>query len=234
LVGVGEAGARLPSALGASISVFLVYWCGRRVFSRGIGFSAAVILATSVGFFALARAASMDMLLATSLTAALAFVLVGMNDESPRRRWYFYAFYAALGFAVLAKGPIGILLPALTLTVFMLWRGRQDWRRWHPEGLFATALVAGPWYVAVTWANGSEFLKVFILDHNLQRFATEVHGHPQPFYFYLPVLMLLFFPWTFVLIPALRQRFTRSEQLTLLWAGAPLRWPSACSSWARM
>lgn len=221
--GVGETGARLPSALGATLSVFLIYWCGRRVFDRAVGFTAAAIMSTSVGFFALARAASMDMLLTTSLTAALAFFLVALNTETEGRRWFFYAFYASLGFGFLAKGPVALILPALSLGLFMLWRGsRHGWKRWHPEGLAITALVAGPWYGLVTWVNGSEFFEVFFLNHNLQRFTSEVHGHPQPFYFYLPTLLLLFFPWSFVLIPALRQRYTRAEQLTLLWAVVPL------------
>ena len=221
--GVGETGARLPSALGATLSVFLIYWCGRRVFDRGVGFTAAAIMATSVGFFALARAASMDMLLTASLTAALAFLLVALNDGTESRRWFFYAFYAAIGFGVLAKGPVAVVLPVLSLGLFTLWRGtRQDWKTWHPEGLAITALVAGPWYGIVTWVNGREFFDVFFLNHNLQRFTSEVHGHPQPFYFYLPALLLLFFPWSFVLIPALRQRYKRSEQLTLLWAAVPI------------
>ena len=77
IFGIGETGARLPSAVGATLSVFLIYWAGRRLFARGIGMSAAVILATSIGFFGLARAASTDMLLTAALTAALAFFLVG-------------------------------------------------------------------------------------------------------------------------------------------------------------
>ena len=223
IFGIGETGARLPSALGATLSVFLIYWCGRRVFDRAVGFTAAAIMATSVGFFALARAASMDMLLTTSLTAALAFFLVALSDGTESRRWFFYAFYAAIGLGVLAKGPVAVVLPVLSLGLFTLWRGtRHDWKRWHPEGLAITAVVAGPWYAIVTWVNGREFFDVFFLNHNLQRFTSEVHGHPQPFYFYLPALLLLFFPWSFVLIPALRQRYTRGEQLTLLWAAVPI------------
>ena len=222
LFGVGETGARLPSALGAAVSVFLIYWCGRRVFTRGIGFTAAVIMATSFGFFAMARAASMDMLLTSSLTAALAFLLVAIHTDDESSRWYFYGFYAAIGFGVLAKGPVAVLLPVVSVGLFMLWRGtRHEWKKWHPEGIAVTALVAGPWYLAVTWVNGWEFVEVFFLNHNLQRFTSEVHGHPQPFYFYLPVLLLLLFPWSFILIPALRGRYTRSEQLTLLWAVVP-------------
>jgi 4-amino-4-deoxy-L-arabinose transferase-like glycosyltransferase len=223
LFGVGEFGARFPSALAATVSVFMIYWCGRRVFSRGVGFSAAFIMATSVGFFALARAASMDMLLTATLTSALAFFLVALNTDDETRRWYLYGFYASLGFGVLAKGPVAILLPTLILGVFMLWRGtRHEWKKWHPEGILITGLISAPWYLAVTWVNGWEFIEVFFLNHNLQRFTSEVHGHAQPFYFYAPVLLLILFPWSFALIPAIRGRYTRSEQLTLLWALVPL------------
>lgn len=220
--GVGEAAARLPSALAATAAVFFVFWIGRRLFSRAVGFAAAMILATAVGFLALARAASMDMLLTASLTAAMAFFLAGYTSESRSKRWFFYGFYIALGFGALAKGPIAILLPVLALGVFTLWRGswRDAWA-WHPEGIALTALVAGPWYAAVTWINGREFVDVFFLNHNLQRFTSEIHGHPQPFYFYIPVLLLIFFPWSFALIPALGGRYTRTEQLLLLWAAVP-------------
>ena len=222
LFGIGETGARFPSAMGAAVSVFLVYWCGRRVFTRGIGFTAALIMATSIGFFAMARAASMDMLLTTSLTAALALFLVAIQDNNQSRRWYFYGFYGALGLGALVKGPVAVLLPALSLGLLLWWQGtRHEWKKWHPEGIAITALVAGPWYLLVTWVNGWEFIEVFFLNHNFQRFTSEVHGHPQPFYFYVPVLLLLLFPWSFVLIPALRRRFTRSEQLMLLWAAVP-------------
>jgi 4-amino-4-deoxy-L-arabinose transferase-like glycosyltransferase len=223
VLGIGEAAARLPSSLGATISVLLVFWIGRRLFSRAIGFAAGLILATSIGFLALARAASMDMLLTASLTAAMAFFLGGYTAKGRSRRWLFYLFYAALGFGVLAKGPIAIVLPVLALGAFTVFRGRRrDWWSWHPEGLLVTALVAVPWYAAVTWVHGREFIDVFFLNHNLQRFTSEIHGHPQPFYFYVPVLLLIFFPWSFALIGALRGRYTRPEHLLLVWAAVPL------------
>src|SRR5688572_9659051 len=81
IFGINEAGARFPSAVSAALCVFLIYWCGRRLWDRRLGFLAAIVLATSIGWFAFARAASMDMLLTASLTAALVFFLVGFNDE---------------------------------------------------------------------------------------------------------------------------------------------------------
>ncbi len=222
LFGVGETGARFPSAMCATLSVFLIYWCGRRLFSRGIAFGGALILASSAGFFAMARASSTDMPLTAALTGALVFFVLGMDAEEAARRWYFYGFYAALGVGVLAKGPVAILLPALALVLFLLWRGGHgEWKRWYPKGILVTLLVALPWYVAVTWVNGREFIDVFIINQNLQRFTSDIHGHQEPFYFFMPVLLLMMFPWTFLLIPALRRRFSRSEQLILVWAVAP-------------
>ena len=82
LFGLNEFGARFPSALAATICVFAVYWCGRKLWDHAVGFLAALILATSIGFFAFARAASMDMLLTACLTVAMVFFLA-------RRQWRF-------------------------------------------------------------------------------------------------------------------------------------------------
>src|SRR6266699_772887 len=164
LFGLNEAGARFPSALGATICVFFVYWCGRKLWDRATGFLAALILAPSVGSFAFARAASMDMPLTACLTMSLAFFLVAFNDTTQRRRAWFCGFYAALGLGVLAKGPVAILLPALSLGGFLILRGKwDDWKTWYPKGFWITAAVAAPWYVLCTVANGWEFLKVFFI-----------------------------------------------------------------------
>jgi 4-amino-4-deoxy-L-arabinose transferase-like glycosyltransferase len=222
LIGVGETAARLPSAVAATLSTLALFWCGRRLYSRGTGFAAALILATSAGFIGLSRAASMDMLLSTSLTLALVFFLVGANTEGPSRSRYFYLFYAALGVGVLAKGPVAVLLPVLALAIFLIWRGGAgEWRTWHPEGFAFTALVAGPWYVAVTVANGGAFIDEFLIGHNFERFTMDAFGHVQPFYFFIPVFLLMMFPWTFLLIPAITRRLDKNEHLLVVWAAVP-------------
>src|SRR5213593_4401 len=207
LFGFSEAAARLPSALAATICVFFVYWCGRKLWDVWIGVLASVILATSIGFFSFARAASMDMPLSACLTMALVFFLFGINDPDRRRVW-FSGFYAALGFGVLAKGPVALLLPALSLAGFLgLRRKWGEWRAWYPQGLWITAFVAVPWFLLCTIANGREFLGVFFINQNVERFTSTIHGHGRPIYFFLPVLLLLTFPWTFLLIPTLRRGF---------------------------
>jgi 4-amino-4-deoxy-L-arabinose transferase-like glycosyltransferase len=222
LLGFNEAGARFASALGATICVFFVYWCGRRLWDRATGFLAALIFATSIGSFAFARAASMDMPLTACLTMALVFFLFALNEPTAKRQLYFYGFYAALGLGVLAKGPVALLLPAISLGGFLLLRGRWDqWKTWYPKGLWITAAIAVPWYLLCTAINGREFIKVFFINQNLERFASTIHGHDRPIYFFLPVLLLLTFPWTFVLISALRRTFGKNDHILLWWAAVP-------------
>src|SRR3972149_527596 len=164
----------------------------------------------------------MDMPLTACMTLALTFFLAGFNDAGPRRRYWFYAFYAALGLGVLAKGPVAVLLPAVSLGAFLLFRGKwDDWKTWHPKALWITPAVSLPWILLCTAANGWEFIQVFFINHNFERFTTGVHGHQRPFYFFFPVLLLLTFPWTFVLISALRRRFGRNDSILLWWAIVP-------------
>jgi 4-amino-4-deoxy-L-arabinose transferase-like glycosyltransferase len=222
LFGMNEFGARFPSALGATICVFAVYWCGRKLWDRSLGFLAALVLATSIGFFAFARAASMDMLLTACLTVAMVFFLVALNDQTPRRRLWMYGFYAAIGFGVLAKGPVAILLPALSLAAFNLLRGKwSEWRSWDLKSVWVTVVVAGPWYFLCTFFNGRLFIEQFFINQNFERFTSNIHGHGRPIYFYFPVLLLLTFPWTFMLISAIRRRLGKNEQLLLWWAVVP-------------
>jgi len=222
LFGLNEAGARFPSAAAATICVFFIYWCGRRLWDRTAGFLAALVAATSIGFFAFARAASMDMLLTACLTMALVFFLFGFNDTTPRRRLWFCLFYAAMGLGVLTKGPVAVVLPALSLCGFLLLRGRwQEWRSWYPQGLWITALVSLPWFVLCTMFYGLPFIQVFFINQNIERFASTIHGHGRPLYFFIPVLLLLTFPWTFLLFSALRRTFGKNDHILVWWAVVP-------------
>lgn len=222
IFGINEAATRFPSALGATIIIFLVYLCGSRLWDRAVGFLAALVLASSIGFFTFARAASMDMPLTACLTMALVFFLIALNDATPQRRYWFSAFYAALGMGVLAKGPVAVVLPVLSLGGFLLLRGQSDdWKSWHPKGLWITAAVAVPWFLFCSIANGWQFVQTFIINQNLQRFTSTIHGHQRPFYFFIPVLLLLTFPWTFLLISAVRRRLGRNESILLWWAIVP-------------
>jgi len=223
IFGIGEYGARFPSALAASLSIFFIYFSGRRLWDRTAGLLSALVVASSIGFFAFARAASTDMLLTSSLTIALCSFLLATNVEGAERRRWFYMFYAALGFGALAKGPVAFFLPGASLFAFLFFRRRlSDWKTFHPKFCWITAAIAAPWYIACTWVNGSGFLKEFFLNHNFRRFTSNLYTHPHVFYFFLPVLLMFSLPWTFVMISAVRRRFDRNDALLVWWIAVPM------------
>lgn len=223
LFGINEFAARLPSALAASASVYFMYMVCRKLWGQLVGLSASLMLASSVGYFAFARAAAMDMLLAACLAVALLAFLRGCNTSDASRRRWFAAFYGLIGLGVLAKGPVAILLPVVSLAGYQLFNWRTgEWKNWHLRYVWITLAVASPWYIAVMVANGFSFIRVFFLEHNFGRFATTVFGHQKPIYYYIPALILLMLPWTAMLIPGLRRSLDRSDRILLWFAIVPM------------
>ncbi|MCE2928823.1 MAG: hypothetical protein LW817_04240, partial [Candidatus Caenarcaniphilales bacterium] len=122
-------------------------------------------------------------------------------------RWLISSF-AMMGLAVLCKGPVGIVLPIIVILSFLTYEGHlKDFGEKSLKHLLIGALVflaiTLPWYVSVHLATSGEFTKEFFLGHNLSRFTSVHTGHHAPFWFYLPVIMIGFFPWIFFLIPAI-------------------------------
>ena len=133
------------------------------------------------------------------LTACVAVALLGFwrayADPHSRRPWF---AWLALGLAVLAKGPVGLVLPLLVLLLFA-WLQRDAGglaRAVHPaSGLALTLAVALPWYLLVWQREGGAFVQSFFGYHNLQRFTQVVNHHAGPWWFYLPVLALASLPF---------------------------------------
>ena len=114
------------------------------------------------------------------------------------RKWYL-ACYFCLSLAVLAKGPVGIVIPGLIIGCFLLYVG-QFWQVILELKLFwGTAiflLITIPWYLLVWLENGQSYLDSFFGYHNFQRFTDVVNGHEAPWYFYFLIVLILFAPWS--------------------------------------
>ena len=230
LFGVSDWAARIPSTASCTAMIFGIYAFARR-FLPAVALDAALATACSAACIGFARAASTDMPLAATFTLALLAWFCWAADlragQPPNRLWL-AAAYAALALATLAKGPIAPALAFAIVILFALWRRDLNIIRgtlWLP-GILLYLVIAVPWYWAVQQATGS-FFREFFLEHNLARFATNVYRHKQPFWYYLPVLLLSLVPWTVFSIAGffgtLRRRLSGDLPLFLaLWGSVPV------------
>jgi 4-amino-4-deoxy-L-arabinose transferase-like glycosyltransferase len=198
--GVTDIAARLPSAVLSSLLVIFVYVWTRR-FRRGMQLDAALITASAAIIIGFGRSASTDMPLTAMFTAAM---LLWYGWHTSRMRGWLLAFYFFLALATLAKGPVALLLAALIIGIFAALRrsGKLIAQTLWPIGIALYVVVAAPWFIAVQRAN-PQFFRVFFLQHNLERFASNMYHHPQPFWFYLPVALVALIPWTVFAVAAL-------------------------------
>jgi 4-amino-4-deoxy-L-arabinose transferase-like glycosyltransferase len=233
VLGETETAARLPSVLAALLMAGATALFGARVYGARAGLWAAMICGTSLLAFAYGRAASMDMLLAANVTAASA--LLGLSLLGIAGRLAVPAAGLFCGLAVLAKGPVGLLLPGLAALGWLIATrdGAAARRLLSPAAVLLFLAVAGPWYLLVYRAQGQAFVDVFLLDHNVRRFTSTIHRHPGPPWYYLPLLLGGLLPWTGLLIPAVAQarpRRDRGDLFVLGWLLLPLLFFSVAGS----
>ena len=233
LLGETETAARLPSVLATLLLVGMSAFVGARLYGTAAGLHAGFVAGTSLLVFAYGRAASMDMLLAATVTASIGLGGLRLLGLAGPRALAAAAAFA--GLATLAKGPLGLLLPVLVLGGLVL--ATRQWRLAReavsPLAIGAFLVVSAPWYVAILLAQGRRFLDVFLVEHNLQRFTSTIHHHPGPLWYYAPVLLVGLFPWSGLVVPGLvqiRPRASRADLFLLLWLGLPLVFFSAAGS----
>jgi 4-amino-4-deoxy-L-arabinose transferase-like glycosyltransferase len=198
--GVTDWAARIPAALDATLMVIAVYLFLRRL-RPGYELDGALMTAASAGIIGFAHAASTDMPLAATFSIAL---LSWYAWQEFGTHAYLLLFYLSLALAVLAKGPVAVFLAGVIILAFCA-VGRDYsllWRTLSVSGILLFLAVALPWYLAVQLRN-RDFFRVFILQHNLARFNTDVFHHQEPFWYFLPVVLLALAPWMIFVAQAL-------------------------------
>jgi len=197
----GTLSARLPSALG---SLFLMLMIGDTLFcwpqksdkqfltpivaSLGFALSPLIIIWS--------RTAVSDALLTGTLGISLLLFwrrMANENNDQCISAWVF------LGFAILTKGPVAVVLALLTITSFLF--TQKDWKKLlcklNPKkGFLITILISVPWYILVLIKEGKPFWDNFFGYHNFQRYTSVVNNHAEPFWFFLYIMILASLPFT--------------------------------------
>jgi 4-amino-4-deoxy-L-arabinose transferase-like glycosyltransferase len=209
LFGVHPWAARMPSLLGATLAAFSLYLLARRWGGERTARGAALVLATQPFFYVGGQFANLDMLVAGCITATVAMgahaALLAAHGQPHRRA--IVAAYALAAVGMLAKGLIGGVLPAGVLLAWLLAarRPRLIWSLVSLPGLAVFAVVMLPWFVAMQQRYPG-FFDYFVIYHHFQRYSQGGFNNPHPFWFYVPVIVVLALPWTLALPAAVRRR----------------------------
>jgi len=290
IFGINEFAARVPSALFSVLTCLAVWWIGRQLYSARVGLLAGIMLATSLMFTVAARAATPDggLILGVTLTLALYVASCsgrepgsfGKSTVIPSTWWQMALVFAAMGWSMLAKGPVGVMLPSAIMGLFAAlvrsraavelnakqesrvddsvdaavaeitpepsparsaWNGLAQrtsqfllaigpvaWAFRPLFGLAVIALVAAPWYVWVHARTNGEWTQAFFWNENLNRFQQPMERHGGAIIYYLPAILIGFFPWSlfvvWAVVTAARQAWrggalAKSQLFLLCWIG---------------
>ena len=246
VMGINEFGARATSAAAGMGTVLLTYHLARLLFDRRVGVWSGLILASTLMFSVAARAATPDSLLIFCGTLAIYCYVRGtlgtqtdtksnvpsspLAEDVPRGFWLF-AMYASMGLAVLAKGPVGLILPTAVIGMYLLivrlppvsppseqtyFRRvlrllrpfaplhflQTCWKMKPLTALLTAGAVALPWYAWVHLRTNGVWTTEFFWIHNVSRASATMEGHSgPPLLFYLVAILAGFFPWSILTIP---------------------------------
>ena len=227
--GINEVALRLVPALHAGLMLVALYLSARLIGTEHMARRAVLMLGTSLTFLVGGQYVNHDMLVATWIGVAIwCFAFAFMAGDKPN------ALLARLGFAacalgMLSKGLIGIALPGMVLVIWLLWTRQFKKVLYLPwfSGLALFALMALPWFVLAQQKYPAFFDYMFI-GQQLNRYTATTYNNPQPWWFYLLALVLLFFPWVFFALNQLR-REARAPAAAM---AEPLPPPLATAWWS--
>ena len=232
LFGVSEFALRLPSALATIAMGGAVGYVVARTTSSRAALLASIVLSTSLMQAILGRLAIMDALL--DLTVAIAILSWFGALRNGGALWW-YVGWIALGFGILAKGPVAPVIAFLVVGLWAWWELRAGARVVFPPflewiaGLALVAVIVAPWAIALYRAAGPAAFGELLGHYTVGRYLGTIENQGGPIYYYIPVVILGTFPWFAFLVPAVVDGFRlardRTEgslaRLCLVWAIAP-------------
>ncbi|KWO48352.1 glycosyltransferase family 39 protein [Burkholderia territorii] len=213
--GIGEWQARLYTGLASFAGVLLVGFTGARLFNPLSGLLAAVVLACSPYWNLMGHFNALDMGLAFWMALSLCSLLLAQRPglQPGATRGWMWACWAAMAFAVLSKGLVGVILPGAVLVLYTLIA--RDWALWKRlylvSGLVIFFAIVTPWFVLVQQRN-PEFFNFFFIVQQFRRYLTPEQNRPGPLYYFVPVLLVGFLPWLSVAWQSIRHALRMPRQ----------------------
>jgi len=219
---------RLPTALAAGFSAWWVFILIRRFGKTTQPILGSFIYLTFLFVFVLGITNVLDGMLTAFLTAAVAsFFIASQSNDKKERNKYLVLLGIFCGLAFLIKGFLAFVVPFMVIIAFMIWEKRaKDMLSWSVLPIISVVLICLPWGIAIH-VKESDFWHYFFWIEHINRFmGGDDAQHKEPIWYFIPVLLVGAFPWTFLIPAALSNLKSKllSEPLyrfSLLWFVLP-------------
>ena len=205
IFGVNEFAARFFSVIMGLLTILITFIYTKRLYNKHVAFCTTVVLVASTHFLFEFRLSVPDPYLICFITLGIFSAFTWLQEDNPKQ---LYIAAAALGLAILAKGPVALALPGLCIFIWVIIS--KKWStvfKWHliPAAILLL-LIATPWYYAVDKATNGAWTKGFFIDNNLNRFSDPQEGHGGFFLVTLLFVLIGLLPFMSFLGEVIKQR----------------------------
>lgn len=185
IFGLNEFAARFFPALFGFLSTWITYRFAKKNLGYQVACLSLLVLCSSLHWYVQFHMAVPDPFLIFFMAAGM-MLFFEWSKSGFRSIWHMLGTYACLGLAVLTKGPVGVILPAISLFIYALvmqqLNGKRLKRIFHPIGLGLFLLIALPWYILISHQTDGLWIEEFFFKHNLGRFSAPMEGHGGGFW----------------------------------------------------
>ncbi len=208
-----EFAVRFPIALISTFLIFFTYAFGKKVLSRKFGLLSAIILLTSVFFLMLSHVAILDMVLTVFLASALYCAFLAGKVQPSYKKYCWWGFWTFSGLGFLAKGILAIAIPLVVIFAYGLITRKLN-EFFKPAnfivGLLIFLFISLPWHLIMFKDYGWPFVHEYFVKHHFARLLTSENlGRKHGLFYFIPVFIVAFMPWTFIFIAALIKEFKK-------------------------
>ena len=221
-------GVRIASAIASGLSVFLAYAVAHRLWNDPRkSFACALVYMTFFLIASLAGYSNLDPQFTFWVNLSLAALWFAIDSPSQRQRlmsWVVLGFACGMGF--MTKGFLALLLPVLIALPYMIWQKRfRELVKYGLVAILVASVVSLPWVLAVH-AQEPDYWRFFFWHEHIRRFAGEDAQHGEPWWFYLPLMVVASLPWAALLPAAFKDAWRNRREVgvvfLLMWLLLPL------------
>lgn len=202
IFGINEFASRLSPTLLALLGMYVLYRLAASIYNRRAGLLTALVAGTSFLYFIISHITITDMPLAFFVTLSLAgFYMTYLENNRD-----YLLFYCGMALALLSKGLIGIIFPCGIVFCWIVFT--RKWKMFTEiisfRGILLFFIIALPWFAAVSLKNPDFFHYFFIRQHFI-RYLTTADNRYEPLWFFIPIILVGFIPWTGILLVSLKR-----------------------------